>query len=894
VNTTLPAGTVSLLSTDIEGSTRLLEGLGSDYEEVLAQHNALLQDAIAAHGGVVVATEGDAFLAAFSRAHDAVAAALAAQRALVHHVWPGDARVRVRMGVHTGEPSVVGGEYVGVEVHRAQRICAAGHGEQILLSKTTAALASPVDVVSLGEVRLKDLTDPEELFQLLADGLPSSFPPPRSLNRTNLPTQPMRLIGRRAELERALDLLRADVRLVTLTGFAGAGKTRLALQIAAELVDDFADGVFWVPLAPVSRHEVVYDAVCSSLGLPSSEDGLIEHLRRRSTLLLLDNFEHVLGAAPLASEILTTSPGTKILVTTRAALHVAGEVEMEVPPLQEEDGVDLFTERTRAVHPSFEPDETTVAICRRLDDIPLALELAASRLRVLTQAALLERLSRSLDVLTGGAHDLPERQRTLRGALDWSYGLLEPAEQAMLARLSVFAGSATLDQIEQVCVLPGEDPFTAVDLVSSLVDKSLVRFFDPGGMPPHYFMLESVREYAAERLAGLPEANDIGRRHRDAMLALVVELDPINKDASVPRLAMERNNLRGALAWSVTNEPSALETLRLAYMLWRYWSETGAIPECNQWLAAALEHATDTGSEVYGRALDAFALTAAQLGDFTTGRKASEDAIALLEQVGSADSLAWALHRRGTIANDGGELEVARSYLERSAETFRRDENPLGEAWALTELARTEIFDGRAEIAATLLREAVDATQTLGEKVVEGYATGLLGSALGLLGRMDEARPLLERSHTILEEQDARHTRAVVLLHEGPAYRLAGDVEGEARTVEAALGFCLEAGIVGRSAVALEAVARLLDDADHHVEAATLLGTADAVTRKAGITPGPLRLSLREAIVARARDGLGEGPFEAAFTAGAHRSLQESLLLATRLMRDLVTTGGPV
>ncbi len=894
MNTPLPAGTVSLLSTDIEGSTRLLERLGPEYAAVLAQHAALIREAIAAHDGVVVATEGDAFLAAFARAHDAVAAAVGAQRALVHHVWPGDSRVRVRMGVHTGEPSIVGGEYVGVEVHRAMRICAAGHGEQILLSRATAALASPVDVVSLGEVRLKDLTEPEELFQLLADGLPSTFPPPRSLDRTNLPTQPMRLVGRQAELERALDLLQGDVRLLTLTGFAGAGKTRLALQIAAELVGAFADGVFWVPLAPVPSHEVVYDAVCSNLGLPSSREGLIEHLRGRSTLLLLDNFEHVLGAAPLVSEILATSPGTRILATTRAALHVAGEVEMEVPPLREEEGVDLFTERARAVYPSFEPDETTVAICRRLDDIPLALELAASRLRVLTQAALLERLGRSLDVLTGGAQDLPERQRTLRAALDWSYGLLEPAEQAMLARLSVFAGSATLEQIEQVCVLPGEDPFAAVDLVSSLVDKSLVRFFDAGGLPPHYFMLESVGEYAVERLAELPEADEIGRRHRDAMLALVVELDPINRDASVPRLAMERNNLRAALAWTVANEPSALETLRLAHMLWRYWSETGAIAECSQWLAAALEHATDTGSEVYGRALDAYALMAAQLGDYTVARKASDDAIALLEQIGSADSLAWALHRRGTIANDGGELAVARTYLERSAETFRDDENPLGEAWALTELARTEIFDGNAEIAVTLLRDAVNATRTLGEKVVEGYATGLLGSVLGLLGRMDEARPLLEHSHAVLEEQDARHTRAVVLLHETPAHRLVGDVEAEVRAIEAALGYCLESGIVGRSAVALEAVARLLDDADHHVEAATLLGTADAATRKAGITPGPLRRSLREAIVARARDALGDGSFEAAFAAGAHRPLQEAISLATRLMRDLIAIREPV
>jgi predicted ATPase/class 3 adenylate cyclase len=884
---------VSLLATDIEGSTRLLEQLGPDYETLLAAQRSLVGHAIAAHGGVVVATEGDAFLAAFARAHDAIAAAADAQHALGDHVWPGDAHVRVRMGVHTGEPAVVGGEYVGVDVHRAVRICAAAHGGQILLSRATAELAAPVDVLDLGEVRLKDLIEPEELFQLLADGLPASFPQLRSLDRTNLPTQPMRLVGRRTELERALELLGADTRLLTLTGFAGTGKTRLALQIAAELVGTFPDGVFWVPLAPVSDAEVVYDAVCAALDLPASREGLIEHLRTRSTLLLIDNFEHVLGAAPLVSEILASSPRTKVLVTTRAPLHVAGEVEMEVPPLSEADGVDLFTERARTVHPEFEPDETTVAICRRLDDIPLALELAASRLRVLTQQALLERLGRSLDVLSGGARDLPARQRTLRATLDWSYDLLATEEQAMLARLSVFAGSATLDQIEHVCVLPGEDPFTALDLVSSLVDKSLVRFFAPGNLEPHYFMLESVREYAAERLAQLAEQLEIGRRHRDAMLALVVEVDPINKDEGSARLAMERNNLRAALAWSVANEPAAVETLTLAHMLWRYWSETGAIRESHQWLAAALEHAPERESELYGRALDAFALTAGQLGDYRTARAKSDEAIALIERIGSADSLAWALHRRGTLANDEGDLDSARVYLERCADVFRRDANALGEAWAMTELARTEIFAGRADLAVTLLRRAVDELQPLGEKVVDGYATGLLGSALGLLGRMDEARPLFARSHAVLEESDAGFTRSVVLLHEAPAHRLAGNSAAEADAVETALGFCLQAGVVGRSAVALEAVARLLDDADRHVEAATLLGTADAATRAAGIVPGPLRQGLRDAIVERAREALGEGPFEAAFTAGEHRSLQDALVLAVRLMRDRTRVRAP-
>jgi tetratricopeptide (TPR) repeat protein len=326
-------------------------------------------------------------------------------------------------------------------------------------------------------------------------------------------------------------------------------------------------------------------------------------------------------------------------------------------------------------------------------------------------------------------------------------------------------------------------------------------------------------------------------------------------------------------------------------MLWRYWSETGALTECHLWLEAALEHATDRESELYARALDAYAFTTAQLGDYPTGRAKTDEAIELFERVGTADSLAWALYRRGLIANDEGSLDDARLFLRRSADTFRADGNPLGEAWANAELGRTELFDGHTEAAAGILEEVAAATRSLGEQIVEGYATGLLGSALGLLGRIDEARPLLARSHEVLEQHDARFTRTVVLLHEAPALRLAGDAEAEARAIETALRFCLESGVVGRSAVALEAVARLLDDAEHHVEAATLLGTAHAVTLAAGITAGPFRRELREVILARARAALGDGPFEAAFGAGTHRSLQDALTLATRLMRDLVTVG---
>ncbi len=421
----LPSGTVTFLFTDIEGSTRLLQQLGDRYPEALLEHRRLLRGAFRQRHGVEVDTQGDAFFYAFPRASDAVAAASDAQVALA------DGDVRVRMGVHTGEPFLTGEGYVGMDVHRAARICSAAHGGQVVLSDATARLVD-VDMHDLGEHRLKDLSAPQHLYQLGHE----DFPPLRTVNFTNLPVQPTALVGRDRECEQVGALLR-EHRLVTLVGPGGTGKTRLALQVAADAIEDFEDGVFWVPLAAIRDPELVEPAIARVVGV---KDGLANHLASRQALFVLDNFEQVVDAASRLAELLGSAPRIKLLATSREPLRLSSEWEYLVPSMSHSEAVALFTERARALRSEFQPDQAVAEICRRLDGLPLAIELAAARIKVLSPAQILERLGRRLDLLTAGARDLPDRQRTLRSTIDWSYELLLPMERELFARLGLFSG----------------------------------------------------------------------------------------------------------------------------------------------------------------------------------------------------------------------------------------------------------------------------------------------------------------------------------------------------------------------------------------------------------------------------------------------------------------------
>jgi predicted ATPase/class 3 adenylate cyclase len=561
----LPHGTVTLLFTDIEGSTRLLQELGDEYADALADHRRTLREVFARHGGVEVDTEGDAFFVAFAKASDALAAAAAGREALA------DGPIRVRMGLHTGEPTMTAEGYVGIDVHRAARIAAAGHGGQILVSQATRDLVGADRLRDLGVHRLKDLAAPERLYQLDDD----DFPPLRSVDQTNLPVQPTPFVGRETELAEVLALL--DVhRIVTLTGPGGSGKTRLALQAAAESVEQYGDGVWFVSLAAVRDPRLIEPTIARVLGGP---DDLREFLAGKRTLLVLDNLEQLLpDAAAIVARV-----DARILATSRSRLNIAAEQEFPVPTLPLDDAAALFTQRARQLEPRFEPDAAVRQIAERLDGLPLAVELAAARVKVLTPGQILERLGRSLDLLTSGAQDAPERQRTLRGTVDWSYRLLTAGEQQLFARLAVFAGSFELEAAEAVSSAQLDD-------LQSLVDKSLLRHGEGG----RFFMLETIKALALEKLRDLADASSLRRRHDDYFLGVAEELDARERlsgmrdlsTESLDRFERELPSFRAALAGLLeAGRPEG--ALRFGAALWRFWLNRAQYRDAADWLENA-------------------------------------------------------------------------------------------------------------------------------------------------------------------------------------------------------------------------------------------------------------------------------------------------------------------
>jgi predicted ATPase/class 3 adenylate cyclase len=525
----LPTGTVTLLFADVEQSTALLLRLGAKrYSAALAEYQRVVRQAVESNGGVQVDAEGDGFFAAFSSAEQAVSGAAEAQAALA------EGGLHVRMGMHTGEPLVVDGRYRGIDVHQAARVAAAGHGEQVLLSEATRNLLdASVRVRDLGRHRLKDLGEPMRLYQL-GDG---DFPPPRGLDSTNLPVQPTPLIGREHELQVAGLLLRTH-RIVTLTGPGGSGKTRVALQLAANAVDDFPGGVVWVPLQALRDSELVLPTIARALGTAGGSE---DRSGDRRVLLVLDNFEQLLDAAPRVADLAAELPRLKLLITSRQPLHVSGEHEYPVLPLSEQEAVTLFVERANAVKPDFVDDGAVVEICRKLDCLPLALELAAARVKVLSATELLKRLDRRLSILTGGAKDWPERQRTLRATIAWSYDLLSEDEQQLFARLGVFNGGCTLEAAETVCEAD-------LEAVAGLVDKSLLRREDD-----RYVMLDTIGEYALERLHDRGEEEQLRRRHAEYYLEQARSVERLIRSPraarALDRLERDHANLRLALRW---------------------------------------------------------------------------------------------------------------------------------------------------------------------------------------------------------------------------------------------------------------------------------------------------------------------------------------------------------
>ena len=702
----LPTGTVTFLFTDIEGSTRLLEELGDRYADVLAEHHRLMRAAFQPRGGVEVDTAGDAFFVAFTRASDCLAAAAAAQDALA------PTGLRVRMGIHTGQPLLTETGYVGMDVHQAARVMSAGHGGQVLVSDATRALLDgDLGLTELGLHRLKDLTEPQRLWQLGAD----EFPPLKTLYQTNLPIQPTALVGREQELEDVLALL-SEARLVTLTGAGGSGKTRLALQAAAELVEEFKDGVWWVSLSALRDAELVEPAIAHAVG---ARHGLAEHLRQKRMLVLLDNFEHLLDAARNVAELLAEAPDLRVLATSRERLGVSAEQEYAVPTMAAADGLALFTARARRLRPDFEPDAAVAEICRRLDGLPLAIELAAARAKVLRPEQILERLGRGLELLTSGARDAPERHQTLRATIEWSHDLLDEDERTLLACLSVFAGSFALEAAEAICE-------AELDTLTGLVDKSLLRQSEDG----RFFLLETIREYALERLEASDEADDLRRRHLDHFLAFAedacIEMQRSDQERWLRLLATDKENLRAAIDWASEREPTS--ALRLCTALAWFWSSGSDMQEGRRRFELSLARTPDAPSELRAAALDGAAVVCHGCGDFSGEREFATEQLLLAEELGSPKVRARALSNLGlAVAADEGDLDRAESLLIESVDVART----TGDDWVLMvsalNLGSVALARRDYEVASASLDEALALSQASGDRVIRMHTLFNLG-----------------------------------------------------------------------------------------------------------------------------------------------------------------------
>jgi predicted ATPase/class 3 adenylate cyclase len=732
----LPSGTVTFLFTDIEGSTRLLQELGAGYADLLEAHERVVRYALSGNDGVEVDTQGDAFFAAFASARDAVAAAEEIQRGL------SETATRVRIGLHTGEAELRGARYVGLDVHRAARICSAAHGGQVLMSQLTRDLAD-ADARDLGEHRLKDLLAPQRLFQLVVPGLPDDFPPPQTLERwrTTLPVQATPLVGRERELAEARVLLARGGRLLTLTGPGGAGKTRLALQLAADSVDAFEDGVFFVDLSALRDVELVLPTVAQAVGVrdaggQAAGARLMDALADSKILIVVDSVEQVVDSAPEVGRLLASCPGLEIVATSRAALRLTGEQEYPVPPLPEDEAVELFTERARAVRPGFElnGDRHAVAeICARLDGLPLAIELAAARVKLLPPPKLLARLDQSLSLLTGGARDAPERHQTLRATIDWSYELLEEDERALLARLSVFAGGFTLDAAESVCD-------ASFDGLASLVEKSLVSERETEDGEPRFALLETVREYARERLEALGEVDAVSERHAGHVLALVEEIgrmDTPNEGLLTP-VAREFENVRAARAW-FDRSGDVDRGLRLAVgAFWSMW-KLGGVAEMEGWITDFLERAEQADIATRADAHGVASLTATFRADNDASRRHAEASLTLARELDDVRRIEWALRTTSFSEEDPEErlriLRECEALLQGTSDVPPR-------AWIKVMMAGAYELEGEFDQAYALVHEAVRMFEGAGFRWEATNARIYGASALYASGRHTEVAPV--------------------------------------------------------------------------------------------------------------------------------------------------------
>jgi predicted ATPase/class 3 adenylate cyclase/Tfp pilus assembly protein PilF len=924
----LPSGTVTFLYTDIEGSTKRWEQHPAIMKAAVERHDALLREAIAAGGGYVFRTMGDAFCASFPTAKQALTAAVAAQFALFAEPWREEiAPLRVRMALHSGTGEVRDGDYIGRPLNRVARLLAVGSGGQILISRTTHELvgeALPADVVlrDLGEHRLKDLQQPERIFEVVAAGLPVDYPPLKTLDcrPNNLPARQSSLIGREDEMVAAQRLLLKDnAGLLTLTGPGGVGKTRLALQLAAEVIEEFQDGTYLVDLTPVQDRALVPSAIAQALGVREVArqpiiESLREHLRDKQMLLVLDNFEHVVQAAGLVAQLLTGAPRLRILATSRAALRIRGEQELALPPLRLPDtrrarstqpasslndlarnaSVALFVERAQLAKPDFEltaQNASAVAqICVRLDGLPLAIELAAARIRLLPPQAMLERLEKRLRLLTSGARDLPAHQQTMRDAIAWSYELLSPEEQKLFYCVSVFAGGCALEAVEAVCNADGRLNLDTLDGMAALVDKSLLLEAESQG-EARFSMLETIREFGLERLEASGEAESIQRQYVSYFLQLALKggrrwaYQPIEQTAWVESLNTEQSNLRAAIEWSLRNDTEA--ALRFCNSLSWPWIWRGNISEMSNWLERALALPDASSKPEYAPIVLAAGVLATFGSNYAMARSRIEQALSLLDSSADRDLindglgfLVMVVSMQG--AGSGAAADITSQAVERLNANAREAGDAISLVSALTGLGIAYYFRGEYKASRDALEGALAEYRVLGKDAYAPRIMTLLADLYRIEGDHAAAGPLYEEALVVLREVGVRNEVSSILHGLGYVALAGGDSLRAKALFEESLSADLELEDRGGIIEAVAGLAAVAREEGHPERAIRLYGAAKALWDANRMAMWPAERAEYERNTSVLRAQVDEARWQKAWAEGSAMGMEQATEYALR------------